>query len=482
MPNKKFIIHILGILLIVESIFLIASALVSYYNNESDAIIFIQSGLLTFGVGALFLILTIKSKRAVYKREGFVIVSLVWILFSLFGSLPYYYGGYLNNFTDAFFETISGFTTTGISTIQDIESLSHGMLFWRSLTQWIGGMGIIVLSLAILPFLNIGGMQLFSAEVPGVTFEKIKPKLNDTAIRLWLIYLFFTILEVIMLRIAGMDIFDAVCHSFTTMSTGGFSTKNSNIAYFNSPQIEYTIIIFMFVSGINFSILYFALTFQFLKLKNSEELFFYIVIVFITTIIIFASLLHTSVDAVDSLRSALFHTVSLISTTGFVTSDFGLWPVFAVNIVFIVLFIGGMTGSAGGGIKIIRITAVIKNIYYEIRRIIHPRAVIPLRLNGKSIPSDLVGNILVFVVVYILIFAIGAILLTFLDFNFETALGASLTSLSNAGPILGKVSAPLNCTEFPPLAKWVLSLLMLIGRLEVFTILALFVPTFWKKW
>ena len=265
MLNRKFIIHILGILLIVESIVLFISALVSYYYNESDIKTFILSGSITFVVGLLFFLPTLKSKRVVSRRDGYVIVSLVWIVFSIFGCLPYFFGGYLQSFTDAFFETISGFTTTGITTVNDIESLPHGILFWRSLTQWIGGMGIIVLSLAILPFFNVGGLQLFSAEVTGITFEKIRPKLSDTAINLWTIYLLFTLLEAVMLKIAGMTTFDAICHSFTTMSTGGFSTKNSNIAYFNSPQIEYTIIAFMFISGINFSVLYYVLTFKFSK-------------------------------------------------------------------------------------------------------------------------------------------------------------------------------------------------------------------------
>lgn len=481
MLNRKFIIHILGILLIVESVFLFFSALVSYYYNESDIKTFILSGSVTFIVGLLFFLSTLKSKRVVNRRNGYIIVSLVWVVFSIFGCLPYYLGGYLQSFTDAFFETISGFTTTGITTVNDIESLTHGILFWRSLTQWIGGMGIIVLSLAILPFFNVGGLQLFSAEVTGITFEKIKPKLSDTAITLWTIYLSLTVLEIVMLKVAGMSTFDAVCHSFTTMSTGGFSTKNSNIAYFNSPQIEYTIIAFMFISGINFSVLYYVLTFKFSKIRKNEELFFYFIITALFAIILFAPLLYSPVKATSSFRSVLFHTVSIITTTGFVMTDFVLLPTFTVNIVFLLLFIGSMTGSTGGGMKIIRVTAVIKNIYYETRRIIHPRAVIPLRLNGRSVPSNLVGNILVFVVVYILIFIVGAIALTFLGFNFETALGASLTSLSNAGPILGKVSASLNCTEFPVAAKWLMSLLMLIGRLEIFTVLALFMPNFWKK-
>jgi len=278
MLNRKFIIHILGILLIVESIVLFFSALVSYYYKEPDTKTFILSSLVTFTIGVLFFLLTLKSKPIVNRRDGYIIVSFVWIVFSLFGCLPYYFGGYLQNFTDAFFETISGFTTTGITTVNDIESLPHGILFWRSLTQWIGGMGIIVLSLAILPFFNVGGLQLFSAEVTGITVEKIKPKLSDTAIRLWAVYLFFTLFAAVMLKIAGMTTFDAICHSFTTMSTGGFSTKNSNIAYFNSPQIEYTIIAFMFISGINFSVLYYVLTFKFSKIRKNEELFFYFII------------------------------------------------------------------------------------------------------------------------------------------------------------------------------------------------------------
>jgi trk system potassium uptake protein TrkH len=481
MLNKKFIFHILGILLVVESFFLFLSAAVAYYYHDPDFPAFITSGSIAFIVGAMGFLLTRKCQRIVHKREGYIIVCLVWIVFAAFGCLPYVFSHHVPEFTDAFFETLSGFTTTGISIFTDVESLPHGLLFWRATTQWIGGMGIIVLSLAILPFLNIGGMQLFAAEVPGITYIKLTPKLNGTAIRLWLIYVFFTVLEAILLKLSGMDTFDAVCHALSTMATGGFSTKNDNIAHYSSPQIQYIIIAFMFLSGINFTILYYAITIQFTKLRRNEEFFYYTIFILLFSFIVFVSLLQLSKPLEETIRVALFNTVSIITTTGFVTTDFQFWPLIAINLIFVMLFIGGSTGSTGGGLKVIRVVVIIKNVYYELRRIVHPRAVIPLRINKKSVSNAIVSNILIFVTVYILIFAFGAIVLTFIGLDFETAIGAALTSISNAGPGFGKVSSPMSYASFPDSAKWVLSVLMLVGRLEIFTVLALITPQFWKK-
>lgn len=481
MINKKFIINILGILLIVESLFLFLSALVSHIFKDNELQAFILSGSIAFLSGSFAFFSTRKCQRIVHKREGYIIVFLVWLVFAAFGCLPYVFSHHVTDFTDAFFETMSGFTTTGISIFADVESLPHGLLFWRSMTQWIGGMGIIVLSLAILPFLNIGGMQLFAAEVPGVTYIKLTPKLNGTAIRLWLIYLFFTFFEAVLLKLSGMETFDAICHSLTTMATGGFSTKNDNIAHYSSPQIQYIIVAFMFLSGINHTLLYYTLTFKFSKLQRNEEFFYYIVFVILFSFIIFVSMLPFSKNIEETFRHALFNTVSVITTTGFLTANFQLWPLFAINLIFIILFIGGSTGSTGGGLKVMRIVVILKNVYYELRRIIHPRAVIPLRINKKSVSTHIVSNVLVFVSVYILIFAIGTIVLTFLGFDFESAIGASLTSISNAGPGFGAVTNPTSYAHVPDAAKWVLSALMLVGRLEIFTVLALLTPQFWKK-
>ncbi|MDD2564396.1 MAG: potassium transporter TrkG [Salinivirgaceae bacterium] len=481
MLNRGFIILILGVLLIVESFFLFVTAVVAKLYASSDFSAFFISGLIAFGVGLVAYFTSRNSKRVIYKRDGYFIVSMVWIVFSIFGALPFVISQHVPTFTDAFFETMSGFTTTGISVFSDVESLPHGLLLWRSLTQWIGGMGIIVLSLAILPFLNIGGMQLFAAEVPGISHIKLTPKLKGTAIRLWLIYIGLTILEIVLLWISGMPIFDAVCHSFTTMSTGGFSTKNSSIGFYGSSYIQYIIIFFMVLSGTNLSLIYYFVTLKFEKLRRNEEFFFYIAFILFFTFIMFVILLQLPNSVESTFRVALFSTASLLTTTGFVTFDYGLFPQFALNLVFIMMFIGGSTGSTVGGIKVIRVVVVLKNIYYELRRLVHPRAVIPIRIDKKSVSGAIVSNVLMFVTVYALIFAVGAIALTFFGMDFDTAVGASLTSISNVGPGLGDVMNPMSyCTVSIP-AKWILSTLMLVGRLEVFTVIALLTPQFWRS-
>lgn len=481
MLNKGFIIQILGILLIVESLFLFFTASVAGFYNDPDFYAFIISGLVAFGVGLTTYIFYRKSDRIIHKRDGYIIVSLVWIVFSIFGSLPLVFSHHVSNFTDAFFETMSGFTTTGISVFSDVESLPHGLLFWRSLTQWIGGLGIVALSIAILPFLNIGGMQLFVAEVPGITYIKLTPKLKGTVIRLWLIYIVLTLIETVMLKIAGMSVFDALCHAFTTMSTGGFSTKNASIGHYNSSYIQYIVVLFMILSGTNLSLLYYFVTLKFARLKKNEEFFYYITFIALFTFFVFVALLQLSENVEYTFRVALFSTVSLLSTTGFVMFDYALFPQFVINLIFIMIFIGGSTGSTGGGLKVIRVVVVLKNIYYELRRMVHPRAVIPMRINKKAVNDNIVSNILMFVTVYALLFAFGAIALTFFGMDFESAIGASLSSLGNVGPGLGEVLNPMSYGTVSIPAKWILSLLMLVGRLEIFTVIALLTSQFWRR-
>lgn len=481
MFSKKFIIKVIGVLLMLESLFLFVSALVAYYYEESDTKSIAISGLITLLAGFICFITTQKSRIGVYRREVYIIVTLNWIILSVFGSIPYLLCGYIDNFTDAFFEAISGFTTTGVTVLSNIESLNHGVMFWRASTQWMGGISIIILSLSVLPFLNIRGIQLCSSELSGIAGAKFKPKLKDTIIRLSIIYILLTAIETLLLEVAGMSIFDAICHSFSTISTGGFSTKNSNIAHFNSPNIEYTITAFMFISGINFTVLYFMSTLKFARFTQNEELFFYIIVTLLTSLIIFLSFTDIPQTIETNIRTALFHTVSLISTTGYISSDFGIWPVFAINLVYLLIFIGGMTGSAAGGIKIMRAHAILKIIYTEIQRIIHPRAVIPLRLNGKAIQPDIVGNILIFVIVYILTLAIGTTALTVFGLDFETSVKISLSSVSNTGPVISNLSLPVNYSQIPDTVKWTMTILMLMGRLEIFTVLALFLPHFWKS-
>lgn len=450
--------------------------------GETDYQAFLLSGIISILTGGIMWLFSRNASLNLYRREGYIIVSLGWILFSLFGSLPFIISGSIPSFTNAFFETMSGFTTTGASILNDVESLSHGMLFWRSITQWIGGMGIIVLSLAILPLLGIGGMQLYIAEVPGLTFDKLHPRISETAKRLWFIYIIFTLVETILLWLGGMDLFDAICHSFATMATGGYSTKQASVAYWDSPYIQYVIILFMFIAGINFTLSYFALHLQFDKLLRNEEFQYYTAFILIFSLIIGAGL-YFSMDKgqEESFRHALFNVVSIITTTGFVVTDYLEWlPVLGVLILFL-MFFGGSTGSTGGGVKIMRIVLLMKNSALELKRLIHPNAVIPVRFNRQIIDPVIITNVLAFISYYLIIVFISVIIMSALGYDLDTSLGAVATCIGNIGPGIGEVGPVENFNHIPDFGKWFLSFLMLVGRLELFTVLVIFSPAFWKR-
>ncbi len=472
----------MGLLLLIEGFFLGISSLVSLYYGQYDLVALLVTTALCFSVGITLRLLTNKAEKNIGKREGYIIVSLVWVVFSLFGAFPFVISGAIPSYTDAFFETISGFTTTGASILNDIEAMPRGLLFWRSLTQWLGGMGIIVLSIAILPMFGIGGMQLFVAEVPGPTPDKLHPRIKETAKRLWGIYILFTLTEVILLKLGGMDWFDAVNHSFTTMATGGYSTKQASIAHFNSPFIHYVIIVFMFLAGTNFTLSYFALHFKFSKVFKNEEFRYYLgFIILFTVAITFALWYFEGYNPENSFRDSLFQVVSIITTTGFVTADYLQWMPFVIVMIFALMFFGGSAGSTGGSIKIVRVTLLLKNSYQELKRIIHPNAIIPVRINGKSVPPQIISNILAFVVFYMLISIVSTIVISALGYDLETSLGAVAATLGNIGPGIGLVGPIENYAHIPVFGKWFLSFLMLIGRLELFTVLVLFSPAFWKK-
>jgi len=482
MINKKVIFHILGFLLVVEAIFMLVSTGVALIYRENDVTELLLSSLITMVSGLIFYLPTLKSSRQIGKREGYIIVSLVWIIFSFFGSLPFVLTGAIPDFTNAFFETISGFTTTGSSILNDIESLSHGVLFWRSITQWMGGMGIIVLSIAILPVLGIGGMQLFVAEVPGPTPDKLHPRIRETAKRLWGIYIIYTFLETILLLFGGMGLFDAICHSFTTMATGGYSTKQASIAYWNSPYIQYVIIVFMFLAGTNFTLSYFGMHFKFKKVFKDEEFKWYLGFVVLFTLVVMGGLLFYHEHGLErAFREALFQVVSVMTTTGYVTADYLSWIPFLGFIIFSLMFFGGSTGSTGGSIKIMRVVLILKNSYYELKRLLHPNAVIPVKYNGHVVNPRILTNILAFFSIYILIFGISVVVMSFMEPSLDTAMGAVATTLGNIGPGIGSVGPMDNFYHLPVFGKWFLSFLMLLGRLELFTVLILFIPSFWKK-
>jgi trk system potassium uptake protein len=481
--NYKIIQNILGFLLMIIGGFILTALPFSFYYKSGDHIPIIISAVITSLTGFVIWYFTRQSEnKDLGKREGYVIVTLGWVAMSLFGSLPFIISGAIPNYTDAFFETISGFTTTGATILTDIEQMPYGLIYWRSLTQWLGGMGIIVLSLAILPILGIGGMQLFIAEVPGPTKDKIHPRIQETAKRLWGIYAILTVAEILLLMVGGMDVFDSVNHGLTTMATGGFSPKNQSIGYYTSPFIQYVLIIFMFFAGTNFTIHYYALHRNFSFLKTNTEFRFYLFFIIGCTIVI--TLLHMRyVDfrIEESFRQSLFHVVSLTTTTGYVVSDYENWAPFSRIIFFVLLFIGGCAGSTAGSIKIIRHLLLFKNSFLELKRLMHPNAVIPVRVNERAISPTIILNVQAFFILYLLIFLSGAVVMSLLGLDFVTALGASATCLGNVGPGIGAVGPVANFAHLPELGKWFLTLLMLLGRLELFTVLLLLSSTFWKK-
>ncbi len=485
----------MGLLLLFNGGFMFLSAAVSAIYREPEGIDILMAGVVAIILGAISMYLTRKHQRVLHKKEGYLIVSLGWLIMAFAGTMPYVFSGALDNYTDAFFETMSGFTTTGASIMNDIEIMPKGVLFWRSLTHWIGGMGIIVLAVAILPLLGIGGMQLFAAEAPGPSADKLHPRITDTAKRLWLIYVGFTGIETILLRIAGMNWFDAINHALSTLSTGGFSTKNASMAYWNdNPAVQWIIIVFMFIAGTNFVLSYFAFKGRFSRILKDTEFKWYAGFVLLFTLIS-AVLIYYQADltastishplvagrAEGSLRHAVFQVLAVMTTTGFVTADYTLWTPFLTIMFFGLFFLGGSAGSTSGGVKVVRHIILIRNGIMEFKRTLHPSAIIPVRYNGRAVPSNNVFSVLGFFILYMLSFIIGAVVLAALGLDFDTAIGGALSSLGNVGPAFGDLSPVDNFAGLPDLGKWWCSFLMLIGRLELFTVLILFTPFFWRN-
>lgn len=483
LPDIKMVVRIISYLMLIEAGFLIISSMVSLGYGENDYLDFLfAAGCETF-LACAGILFTPKNSTEMGKREGYLVVSLVWIIFSIFGMLPFYTSGAVDNITDAFFETMSGFTTTGATIFTDVETLSHGLLFWRGLTQWIGGLGIITLFLAILPVIGFDGMSLFAAEVPGISKTKLHARVGQTAKFFWIVYLGLTIMEVVFLRIAGMEIFDSICHSFSTMACGGFSTKNASIAHWASPAIEYIITLFMALGGINFALYFFLLKGQPGRFFKDEELHYYTMIIIIVTTMITSSLIaHENCSKIEEMfRHAIFSVVSVMTTTGFTNCDYMSWNPFSWTILIIVMAFGGMAGSTAGGIKTARIALLIKNSYYEFKRLAHPNALIPVRFNGVMVETKTMNNVLAFVFLYITITILGILSLTAFDMGFVEAVSSALTAIGNVGVGMGDVGPAYNFAAIPNTCKWIMSILMLIGRLELFTVLILFTPAFWKQ-
>ncbi len=478
--NFKTIINILAALLIVMGISMLMPLLISYMYGEPDFSGHLKSSIICFCLGLPIWYITRKN-RSLSSKDGFAIVSLAWLLVALTGTFPFYFTDSITSFTDAWFESMSGVTTTGSSILSDIEILPHGVLFWRSFLQWIGGMGIIVFTIAILPLLGVGGVQLFKAEVPGPVADKIRPRVKETAKILWMVYIGFTAFETILLAAFGMPLFDAVCHSFTTMPTGGFSTQNASLGAYESNAIQYIVIIFMFIAGANFTLHFRAITGNFKSYSKDSEFLTYFGIIVLTSILIFANINAASQSWThDTFLDSLFQTVSIITTTGFGTSDYELWPFFSQFLIIILMFVGGMGGSTGGGMKIARIILLIKFAATETRRMLHSRAIIPIRIGSRYISEDVIRNTLGFFLIYISIFVLTTLILTMLNLDFESAIGAAASAIGNIGPGLGDYGPTDNFSLLHPFGKWMLSFCMLLGRLEVFTVMVLFSRTFWK--
>lgn len=484
--NYRLIARFFGILLLVETAALLATALISWFYNDKNLIYFLASAAISFVAALVSILLGRNANPTIGKREGSLVVTFTWIVFTLFGLLPFWLSGSIPSFTDAFFETISGFTTTGASILNNIEELSPGILFWRSLTHWIGGLGIIVLTLALLPVFGTSATQLFAAESAGPTKDKIHPKINETAKRLFLIYLILTAVQTVLLRIGGMSWFDAVCQSFGTVATGGFSTKQASIAYWDSAYIQYVISIFMILSGVNFSLYYFGFKNKFSKIKENEELKYYLILLFSATILIVFSLIDfdqafTFAKLEKAWRDAFFTVSSLMTTTGFGTADYVQWQPYTWVILLIVMLTGASAGSTSGAIKMVRIVIVFKYCYYEFKRIIHPNAVLPVRYSGHIVREDVITRVLAFVLLYLITVAFGILVLNISGLGFIESIGGLIGCLGGVGPGMGALGPMGNYADIPEFSKWFLSFIMLVGRLELFTVLLLFTPAFWKK-
>lgn len=480
--NGRMICRVLGILLFIEMLMFLACAGVAWFYNETDGNSFVWSALITAAAGALLMLSGRDADRKLGKRDGYCIASLTWVLFSLFGMLPFMLSGSVATVADAFFETMSGFTTTGATIMDDIDRQSHAILFWRALTHWIGGLGIVLFAIAVLPFFTEGSLQLFSGEAVGVTHDKIHPKVNAMARLLWSIYLILTVSCTVLLKLGGMNWFDAICNAFATVATGGFSTKQASISYWNSPFIEYVISAFMILAAINFSLYFACLKGKIAKIWRDEETRWFLTSILVLTLIVAATLMwEKGYGAEEAFRKSLFQIATLHTSTGFSTDDYMLWPSFTWILIIYAMLAGGCTGSTSGGIKSLRLLILSKSIRNNFRKMLHPNAVLPVRINRQAIPQSLVLTVGIFVICYLLCIFIGWLAMTLMGVNFNDAFCLAVSSIGNAGLAMGDYGPAYSWSALPEAAKWTSSFLMLIGRLEMFAVMLLFYPAFWRK-
>ena len=478
--SYRFVAYLIGLLLAFESMLLLACCCVSMIYGESDLMSFVVSFALCLSVSAILLVYGRRRKCAMSRNEGYIVVALSWVFFSVFGMVPYLWGGFIPNITDAFFETMSGFTTTGATILDNIESMPHGILFWRSLTQWIGGLGIVCFTIVLLPGFGASSQMLYLSEATGVTHNKLYPKTRVMARYIFMVYILLTAVESALLMAGGMGLFDAVCHSMTTTATGGFSTKQESIAYWHSPYMEYVVSIFMLLSAINFSLYIVAFKSKWKKLREFVELKWFACSVGLLTLIISAVLfLNNGYSAEEAFRKSLFQVATCHTSCGFATDDYNLWPPFTWMLLIFAMLSGGCTGSTSGGVKNLRLIIIANCIRNQFRQILHPRAVLPVRVGGLF-DNKLLTTVLVFFAAYLSVAFIGWTLLMAFGVGFTEAMSTVISAMGNVGPGLGSFGPAFSWAALPDAAKWILSSLMLIGRLEIFGFLLIFYRSTWK--
>jgi len=477
--NRRFVIHLLGRLMLLTGAFLGVPLLAAAIFSE-PMLPYLGSMIIASGAGAAAILLSRPPDTTIRPRDGFLIVGGSWIAVSLIGALPYLMTGALGP-VDALFESISGFTTTGSTVITDTHAVPRALLLWRALSQWLGGMGIILFTIAILPLLGIGCMQLFKAEVPGPVVDKVRPRLAATARSLWGIYVGLTAAEMVLLKLAGMRSYEALCHALTTLPTGGFSTRNASVGEFGSPTIEWIVTVFMLLAGINFVLHYRLITGRARQVWRDVELRYFLGVVAVA-IAVFTLTTHTAgTSLLDTVRTAAFQTASILTTTGYTTVDTELWPSLALIVLLVLMILGGMSGSTGGGIKSLRALLAVTSLRTTLHRLIHPHAVRPVKYNGEVVPESVLSGIWGFLTAYILIAALGSAVVAAHGYDIVTSISASLTAISNVGPGLGEVGAYDHFAHFPGLVKITLAVIMIFGRLEIFTLLAKFSREFWRR-
>ena len=478
--SYRFVAYLIGLLLAFESMLLLACCCVSIIYGERDLMSFIVSFALCLSVSAILLVYGRRRKCAMSRNEGYIVVALSWVFFSVFGMVPYLWGGFIPNITDAFFETMSGFTTTGATILDNIESMPHGILFWRSLTQWIGGLGIVCFTIVLLPGFGASSQMLYLSEATGVTHNKLYPKTRVMARYIFMVYILLTAIESALLMAGGMGLFDALCHSMTTTATGGFSTKQESIAYWHSPYMEYVVSIFMLLSAINFSLYIVAFKSKWKKLREFVELKWFACSVGLLTLIISAVLfLNNGYSAEEAFRKSLFQVATCHTSCGFATDDYNLWPPFTWMLLIFAMLSGGCTGSTSGGVKNLRLIIIANCIRNQFRQILHPRAVLPVKVGGLF-DNKLLTTVLVFFAAYLSVAFIGWTLLMAFGVGFTEAMSTVISSMGNVGPGLGSFGPAFSWAALPDAAKWILSSLMLIGRLEIFGFLLIFYRSTWK--